>query len=391
MKSKFATLFLATCIASHLISALPLHAAAIEITGTAPEVPLIPISLAGFSGEPDQVLRFDLEVAGFKFVASEQAQYNITGNNTPNVQGQVTDRISKASLLSLGYTSSAPRTQAHAFADAVVLAITKHKGIAQTKIAFKVDFGRTSEIYIADYDGHNPRPATEDGSIVAAPCWVPGKQVLFYTSYKMGNPDIYSQDLPSGTRKIVARYSGLNTSAAVSPDGTRVAMILSKGGSPDVYVAHIDGSNLKQLTHTREDESSPCWSPDGRMICFVSRVNGSRALCRVAADGGEIRRLRTDGVSNPSEPDWSPDGKTIVFTAQMGGFEICTIPADGGSAALLVSGEDPSWAANSRTVIFTRRGKNSRRSLSLLDVPTKHVKDISTLVSGSCSQPSWAK
>lgn len=353
--------------------------------------PLIPISLSGFMGEPDQVLRFDLEVAGFKFVAPEQAQYNVTGSNNPNVQGQVADRISKASLLSVGYTTASPRTQAHALADAIVLAITKTKGIAQTKIAFKVDFGKSSEIYVADYDGHNPRAATEDGTIVAAPCWVPGRQMLCYTSYKMGNPDIYSQDLPTGTRKIVARYSGLNTSAAVSPDGSRVAMILSKGGSPDVYVAHLDGSNLKQLTHTREDESSPCWSPDGRTICFVSRVNGSRALCRVGADGGEIRRLRTDGVSNPSEPDWSPDGKTIVFTAQMGGFEICTIPADGGTATLLVSGEDPSWAANSRTVIFTKRSKNSRRSLSLLDVPTKHVKDISTLVSGSCSQPSWAK
>ena len=62
----------------------------------------------------------------------------------------------------------------------------------------------------------------------------------------------------------------------------------------------------------------------------------------------------------------------------------------GGNATILASGEDPSWAPNSRTVIFTKRLKGGRRVLSLLDVPTKRYKDIPP-VAGSCSQPSWAK
>jgi len=75
----------------------------------------------------------------------------------------------------------------------------------------------------------------------------------------------------------------------------------------------------------------------------------------------------------------------------MGGFEICVVPATGGSATVLVSGEDPSWAPNSRTVVFARRSGGSRR-LSLLDVFTKQYKDVSRIsVSGSKSQPSWAK
>jgi Tol biopolymer transport system component len=69
-------------------------------------------------------------------------------------------------------------------------------------------------------------------------------------------------------------------------------------------------------------------------------------------------------------------------------FNICVIPAGGGTATVLVAGEDPSWSPNSRTLAFTRRAGNSR-VISLLDVPTKQVKDIARLP-GNNSQPAWA-
>ncbi len=350
----------------------------------------IPVALSGFTGEVDAVLRFDLFVMGFEFVAPDKAQYLISGANTERVEGRVTDAVSKVSLLARAYSGGKLRAQAHRLADDIVLAITQIKGIAQTKIAFKSGSGRSSEIMHADFDGHNATAITADHTIVAAPCWVPGQRVLYYTSYKLDNPDIFSQDLDTGARRVIARYSGLNTSAAVSPDGHQVAMILSKGGSPDVYVANADGTNLRQLTKTREDESSPCWSPDGKTICFATKIDEHRTLAKVPAAGGALQRVPTSGVSSPSEPDWSPDGKWIVFTAQMGNFEICIIPAAGGEARVVVSGEDPSWAPNSRTVIFARRAGSGRRVLSVLDVPTKRWKDAAQN-SGSCSQPSWAR
>jgi TolB protein len=386
-------LFLSLLILALGLGAAPRTGAAtaeeIEIDREGKGLRLIPVSLSGFTGEVEAVLKFDLEVGGFKWAAPDTAQFLITGSNADQVSGQVQDRLNKAVLLAKRYSGGNVRAQAHAFADDVVLALTGRKGIAQTKIAFRVDGAGASEIAVADYDGFNLKQLTTDRAIVAAPCWVPGRRMLLYTSYMKGNPDIYRHDLGSGSREVVARYSGLNTSATVSPDGRKVAMILSKNGSPDVYVADLDGSNLKQLTFTKEDESSPCWSPNGQTLCFASRARGPALLYTVPAAGGDMRRLATINAPNATEPDWSPDGRSIVFTTLRGGFTICAIPAGGGEAEDLAAGEDPSWAPNSRTVIFTRR-VGGRRVLSLLDVPTKQVKTIAQ-ISGSCSQPSWAK
>ena len=348
----------------------------------------IPVSLSGFTGEAGDVIQFDLAVQGFKFTGADEAQFLLSGSNSGDLTGRATDRINKSILVNKSYTGAALRRQAHAFVDDFLAAIGR-KGIGTTMIAYKADKGTSGEIYISDFDGGSAQAITSDNAIVAAPAWSPGRTALYYTTYKLGSPDIYRHDLSTGQRTPVARYPGSNISPAPSPDGSKVAMILSKGGAVDLYVATADGTGLKQLTKTKEDESSPCWSPDSQWICFAAKINERRSLCKISASGGAVQRISTSGVSNPSEPDWSPDGKWIVFTAQMGGFEICVVPAAGGTATVLVSGEDPSWSPNSRTVVMVRR-QGGRRTLSLLDVPTKQTKDIAR-ISGSNSQPSWAK
>jgi TolB protein len=350
----------------------------------------IPVSIEGFSGEVADVLRFDLYVQGFSFVAPDAAQYKISGSSAGNVQGYVTDLISKQTKFSRSYTGASLRRQAHAFADDIVAAISNtNKKIGQTKIAFKAQSASGSgEIYVSDFDGHNAQAVTHDNSIVAAPAWVPGRLALYYTSYEPGNPDIFYHNLSTGERRVVSKFSGLNTSAAVSPDGSKIAMILSKSGSPNVWVCNADGSGLTKLSNSEED-SSPCWSPDGQWICFATKIAERRVLAKVPAGGGAVRRIPTSLVSNPTDPDWSPDGKWIAFTSQMGDFNICVIPAAGGTATVLATGEHPSWSPNSRTLICAHRA-GSRYTLSVLDVMTKQVKDIGR-ISGSDSEPAWAK
>ena len=353
----------------------------------------IPVALSGFTGEARQVLEFDLYVQGFSLVSSDAAQYLITGSDAGNVAGSVTDKFAKKMILSRSYNGASLRRQAHLFADEIVQAIQNKKGIGQTKIAFKSQPGGigAGEIYVADYDGNGAQAVTTDRAIVAKPAWVPGRLALYYTSYARGNPDIFYHNLSNGQRKPVAGYSGLNTGASASPDGSKIALVLSKSGSANIWVGNADGSNLKRLTTGIED-SSPCWSPDGQWICFGMKTKDGerRRLAKVSANGGEIHLINTAGVSNPTEPDWSPDGKWIAFTRQAGDFDICVVPADGSlPPTVLVSGQNPSWAPNSRTLVFNH-SVGYRQVLSVLDVFTKQYKDC-VRATGSNSQPAWAK
>ena len=361
----------------------------VQIIGSSTKV--IPIALTGFSGEAQEILRFDLYVAGFDFVAAGQGDWELAAKGGGDLEAVLNNTTAKSESFHRTYPGGSSRARAHALADDVVEAITGRKGIFKYKVAFKLDLGHSSEIAVADYDGGNMVQLTQDGSTVAAPAWGAGHRSLFYTSYKSGYADIYYHDLGTGARRMLANFPGLNTSAAVSPDGRQVAMILSKSGSPDLWVMNADGSGLRQLTKTKEDESSPCWSPDGSTICFASRESGVPQLYTISAAGGPMRRLATVGMGNISEPDWSPDGKTIAFTHMKRGdnFEICTVPATGGTPTELWPGEDASWAPNSRTLIFVSKVRYVPH-LSLLDVPTKHVKDIARMT-GSCSQPSWSR
>ncbi len=370
--------------------ALGTSIAAAKIIVSKPADYVIPISISGFSGEADSVLKFDLFVLGFNIVDANAAEFLVSGSNNGRVEGRLSD-AAKNAIFGRAYTGGSTRSQAHAFAEDIVKEIRGEKGIFRGKIAYRLQNGSSTEIAVADFDGHNATVVTHDGSLIGTPTWVPGAFKLLYSSWKTGVTQILEHDLKSGSRRVFARHPGSSFSPAVSPDGRKVAMVLDKSGTPNLYVCDIDGSNLKQLTFTRDDVSSPTWSPDSQEIVFASR-GGRATLAKVNISGGAAKRLSVFGgevYGNLTEPDWSPDGKTIVFTCGSGEFSICVVPSAGGEAKKLVAGEDPCWAPNSRTVIFTRRA-NHKRVLSLLDVPTKHVKDC-TQNSGNCSQAAWAR
>ncbi len=98
-------------------------------------------------------------------------------------------------------------------------------------------------------------------------------------------------------------------SAALSPDGSRVAYVAyvgRPGSASEIMIADLEGSDVTTINHDGGN-LSPKWSPDGNRIAYLS----GQALTIVDADGSNERTLVH--VGNSYLPVWSPDGRWIAF------------------------------------------------------------------------------
>ena len=184
-----------------LVSSTPVRAADSGVTIRQSANRTIPIALSGFSDEIRKVLELDLYVVGFD-VNTGKPQYQLTASPGAAVRATLADVNNPQPLFVRAYPGGSQRAQAHALADDVVKTLLQIPGIAATRIAFKNSPGgrngkgeTISEIWASDYDGANAVALTGDTTIAAAPCWVPGKLELFYTSYRAVRPEIYLQNL----------------------------------------------------------------------------------------------------------------------------------------------------------------------------------------------------
>lgn len=108
---------------------------------------------------------------------------------------------------------------------------------------------------------------------------------------------------------------------AVSPDGSRIAIVAVAKGKRALWVRATQGPDA-HLVPGSEGADSAFWSPDGKSIGFGARGT----LMRVDADGGEPLAI-VDRVSRGAV--WCADG-AIVFGAPAGGLQ--RVAASGGDA-----------------------------------------------------------
>jgi TolB protein len=169
--------------------------------------------------------------------------------------------------------------------------------------------------------------------------------------------DLVIRDLTTGQTDVAFRgapFSGDNTQAVASPDGTQIAFQRSNSprtepaDSTAVFVVGVDGQNLHRITPWDLDAGDhPDWSPDGQWILFRSNESGgflNSQLYLVHPDGSDLHP-----VTNLS-PDtqllsasFSPDGQRIVYAQSgfAGQPDIFTMAIDGSDVRQVTS--DPKW------------------------------------------------
>lgn len=346
-----------------------------------------------------RTLEKDLRLSGWFDPRRGSGELRLTGTirndgRKLKVASRVIRGSDQAQLFSKGYSvaTANARTLAHNVADEIIEAITGHKGIASTKIAVVGTRSGAKELYLCDADGGGLRQVTQDRKIVIGPNWGPEGNSLVFTSFLRGFPDVYRINLRKGRRERISGYSGLNTGAALSPNGKELALVLSKDGNPELYIKNLHSGELRRLTATRRGtEASPAWSPDGRQLVYVSDQSGSPQLYIISRKGGRPKRLSSRGRENVA-PDWGPNGLIACASRSGGRYVIAIIHPSTGQTTYLPSNggdyEDPSWAPDGRHLVAARTVRY-QSSLYLLDT----VSDPPVVLlqsGGNWLMPAWS-
>ena len=296
-------------------------------------------------------------------------------------------------LVLTGQTTPADvRRLAHQMADKILELTTGEPGFFSTRIAYVRRAPGSAQLIVADSDGENPRVALRSTQPIISATWSPDGRRLAYVSFETGKPVVYSHDVSSGVRRIVANFKGSNSSPAWSPDGQSLAVVLTKDGGSQIFVVSAEGGAARRITSGTGINTEPTFSADGQTIFFSSDRGGGAQIYRVSVGGGTPERV-TFGGSYNARPIISPDGKTLAFvTRRDGRFVVAAKNLATGAETLLSDGpsdDSPSFAPNGKWVIFASQAAG-RDSLSAVSVDGR-VRSRLSLSATSIRSPAWGR
>lgn len=407
------------------LAALPLQNALaqfrVEVSGAG--VTQIPFSAVAFRDNSlaDQdmvaIVRADLERSGqFRFV--EPLPVRLDENSRPelgawrekgtdalltgsvskladgrfDIRFRLWDSVRGQDLGGLSYpvTSTDLRYAAHKIADYVYEKLTGEKGVFATRIAYVTKNGPRYTLLVADSDGENARATLSSPEPIISPSWAPGGGQLAYVSFESRKPVIYSHDVASGRRRLLANFRGSNSAPSWSPDGRQVVATLSISGNAQIYAMDANGGQPRRLTQSGSIDTEPVYSADGRSIFFVSDRGGSPQIYRMGANGDNPQRVTFNGSYNIS-PAPSPDGRWLAFISRVGGaFRLHVMDLNNGQVTALSdtsADESPSFAPNSRLIVYATRDRGQEALMT--STVDGRVKTRLSGARGDIREPEW--
>jgi Tol biopolymer transport system component len=114
----------------------------------------------------------------------------------------------------------------------------------------------------------------------------------------------------------------LSEPPAVSPDGSRVAVVVRQRGQRRLAVMSTDGTNSRTLATAIEiqgaaGQGTTDWSPDGGWLVTGGRDAQGPGLFKIPVNGGDAPIRLVDGEAR--NPVWSPTGDLIVYATPFAG------------------------------------------------------------------------
>jgi len=332
-------------------------------------------------------------------------EYLLIGNVTPTTDGRYRVQYELYDVLKeqrvMGEVIQGQRQEfrdiAHTISDKIYETLTGIAGSFSTRIAY-VTFKRLStgqdqyRLEVADADGYRAQTILESNEPILSPDWSNDGQRIAYVSFEANSrPSIYVQHLTTGARERIPSYTGLNSAPNFSPDGKKLALVLSRDGNPEIYQYEFANQKFTRLTNHFGIDTEPSWTPDGRSIMFTSDRGGKPQIYRLNVASGNTERVTYQGDYN-ARPRLSDDGRYLVHVHRQNSvFHVAVLDLEKDDLRILTQtqlDESPSIAPNGSMVIYATNYQN-KGILAAVSVDGR-VKFNLPSSEGDVREPAWS-
>ena len=197
--------------------------------------------------------------------------------------------------------------------------------------------------------------------------------------------------------------SGNAVSAAISPDGKYVLVLMRSNGLASLWLRNVPTNSNTQVQPPADVYyNGLTFSPDGNYFYFVRSDPGNpelKFLYRAPLLGGAPQKLASDVDSNIT---LSPDGKLFAFVRMdnpdPGKYRLIVQPADGGAGdeRVLASGPNsqamytPAWSPDGKMIVCSRQhATDVWTSMVAIDIASGQQKDFFTSNVQFFKSPGW--
>ena len=236
------------------------------------------------------------------------------------------------------------------------------------------------DVSVTDLFGSCIRHAVDDNAGATGISWSPEGDVIAYTNRYVSGVDNLGQGVFTVVADRIEEPSGRliadsvnDDSPTVHPDARRVAYATyTSEGRSDVLVRDVRSDTVTTLVDEPGDAVNPVFSPNGARLAYVHlSIDGTVSELKVAADDGSGAQVLETGLDSVREPAWSPDSTTLLVAGSKDGTPgIFAVPADGGGAVRLTTGDDVSPTAAPASPAGTSDGGGYQLVADDLSAPT---------------------
>ena len=222
------------------------------------------------------------------------------------------------------------------------------------------------------------------------------KSLLLFSAIMLSAGSLMAQSKANGEPRLLIKSAQSLMAPVWSPDGSKIAV--TGDNFIGIWVANADGSNLNQVSEAlgagykmnwqdaQTIVSTPYTVENGLRMVRIENVNVETAeisevapaqrgfrpskvmknvnLLRIMCDQPAVATRRSPSREQYAgkmvlNPALSPDGKKIAFQIVSYGLFVCDV--DGANLKSFGKGAYPSWAPNSRDLMFARIQDNGER------------------------------